>query len=39
LLQDALRLEDAASVRRLMQGALEDMGLGSLVRLGSKRQD
>ena len=34
LLQAALQYEDAASVRRLMTGALEDMGLGGLVRPG-----
>jgi len=34
LLQVALRYEDAASVRRLMTDALEDMGLGGLVRPG-----
>jgi phosphotransferase system enzyme I (PtsP) len=34
LLQVALQYEDAASVRRLMTDALEDMGLGGLVRPG-----
>ncbi len=34
LLQRALRYEDAGSVRRLMFGCLEDMGLGGLVRPG-----
>ena len=34
LLQAALRMEDARQVRRFMQGALEDMGLGGLVRPG-----
>ncbi|MCB1858677.1 MAG: phosphoenolpyruvate--protein phosphotransferase [Gammaproteobacteria bacterium] len=35
LLQAALRMEDVQQVRRLMEGALEDVGLGGLVRAGS----
>ncbi|MGD2083127.1 MAG: phosphoenolpyruvate--protein phosphotransferase [Chromatiales bacterium] len=34
LLRTALRFEDAASVRQLMENALEDVGLGGLVRPG-----
>jgi phosphotransferase system enzyme I (PtsP) len=34
LLQKALRFDDAASVKRLMYDALEDLGLGGLVRPG-----
>ena len=34
LLQAALRMEEALQVRRLMEGALEDMGLGGLIRAG-----
>ncbi len=34
LLQAALQLEEAQAVRRLMREALEDMGLGGLVRPG-----
>lgn len=34
LLQQALRFDDAASVRRLTYEALEDLGLGGLVRPG-----
>ena len=34
LLQAALRMEEAVQVRRLMEGALEDMGLGGLIRAG-----
>jgi phosphotransferase system enzyme I (PtsP) len=34
LLLAALRMEDAGQVRRFLQGALEDMGLGGLVRAG-----
>ncbi len=34
LLQAALVQEDAPGVRRLMQGALEELGLGGLVRAG-----
>ncbi len=34
LLQAVLRMEDAGQVRRFLQGALEDMGLGGLVRPG-----
>ncbi len=34
LLQAALRMEDAQQVRRFMEGALDDMGLGGLFRPG-----
>ena len=34
LLQAALRMEDAQQVRRFMEGALDDMGLGGLYRPG-----
>jgi phosphotransferase system enzyme I (PtsP) len=34
LLKAALRMEDAQQVRRFMEGALDDMGLGGLVRPG-----
>jgi len=34
LLQAALRMEEAVQIRRLMEGALEDMGLGGLIRAG-----
>lgn len=34
LLHAALRMEDAAQVRRFMEGALDDMGLGGLFRPG-----
>jgi phosphotransferase system enzyme I (PtsP) len=34
LLRTALRFEDAASVRHLLENALEDVGLGGLVRPG-----
>jgi phosphotransferase system enzyme I (PtsP) len=34
LLRAALQMEEARAVRRLMQEALEEMGLGGLVRLG-----
>ncbi len=35
LLQAALRMEDVLQIRRLMEGALEDVGLGGLVRAGN----
>ena len=34
LLKAALRMEDAQQIRRFMEGALDDMGLGGLVRPG-----
>jgi len=34
LLQASLRMEDAGQVRRFMEGALDDMGLGGLFRPG-----
>jgi phosphotransferase system enzyme I (PtsP) len=34
LLHAALRMEDASQVRRFMEGALDDMGLGGLFRPG-----
>ncbi len=34
LVRTALRLEDPAAVRQLLEGALEDVGLGGLVRPG-----
>jgi len=34
LLQSALRMEEASQVRRLMQAALDEIGLGGLVRPG-----
>ena len=34
LLNVALRMEDAGQVRRFMEGALDDMGLGGLFRPG-----
>ena len=34
LLHAALRMEDASQVRRFMEGALDEMGLGGLFRPG-----
>jgi phosphotransferase system enzyme I (PtsP) len=34
LLHAALRMEDAGQVRRFMEGALDEMGLGGLFRPG-----
>lgn len=34
LLQFALRMEDAAQVRRFLEGSLDEMGLGGLIRPG-----
>jgi phosphotransferase system enzyme I (PtsP) len=34
LAQLALRMDDAGQVKRFMEGALDDMGLGRLVRPG-----
>ena len=34
ILKAALRMEDAQQIRRFMEGVLDDMGLGGLVRPG-----